>query len=156
MSNIKLTYEQEVSILFYIENFLGKGPKEMDRNILYEIFNYFNPKEGRGPHVCGCLDKDTVNKVSKMIDGYTFSDEIRETPRFAALLPHLAIVKEEAGKEVEIEDNVGMDKIDITELNKKLEEFSNMKGDDTIQSRVTHGEAKPVPVKPVRKTRKKK
>ena len=75
----KLAIEQEVKILFYIENFQGRGPKNMDRKLMYEIFNYFNPKEGRGEHVCGCLDKDTYNKVNKMISGYTFSDEIRLT-----------------------------------------------------------------------------
>jgi len=103
----KLTIEQEVKILFYIENYQGKGPKNMDRELLYQIFNYFNPKEGRGVHVCTCLDKDTVNKVSKMIDGYTFSDEIRFTERFHQLLPQLALVKEEAKIEEEPIDNVG-------------------------------------------------
>jgi hypothetical protein len=55
----KLTLEQEVKILFYIENYQGKGPRNMNRELLYEIFNFFNPKEGRGVHVCTCLDKDT-------------------------------------------------------------------------------------------------
>ena len=138
----KLTLEQETKILFYIENYQGKGPKNMDRGLLYQIFNFFNPKEGRGEHVCTCLDRDTVNKVSKMIDGYTFSDEIRLTPRFQQLLPHLALIQEEAKQEVEMEDNVGMEKIDITSLNKALKKVSKMKGDDTIQSRKTHGTKK--------------
>lgn len=133
MSNIKLTYEQEANILFYIENYLGKPPKQMDRKTLYEIFNYFNSKEGRGEHVCQCLDKDTVNKVSKMIDSYTFSDEMRESPRFHSLLPHLALVKEEAKEEVEVVDNVG---IDMSQFLKKEEPI-----------------AKSVPVKPTRKKR---
>ena len=33
-----------------------------------------------------------------------------------------------------------MNKIDITELNKKLVKISKMKGDATIQSRVNHGQ----------------
>ena len=142
MNKIQLTLEQETLILFYIENYQGKGPKTMDRALLYKIFNFFNPKGGRGEHVCTCLDKDTVNKVSKMIDGYTFSDEIRLTPRFQQLLPHLALIKEDAKLEVEVEDNVGMEKIDITSLNKTLKKVSKMKGDDTIQSRATHGTKK--------------
>ena len=156
MSKIQLTLEQETLILFYIENYQGKGPKGMDRGVLYQIFNFFNPKEGRGEHVCTCLDKDTVNKVNKMIDGYTFSDEIRLTERFQQLLPHLALVKEDAKQEVEVEDNVGMDKIDISSLNKALKKVSKMKGDETIQSRVEHGKAKSVPVKPVKKRTTKK
>ena len=132
MSKIQLTYEQEAKILFYIENYQGKTSKHMDRNFMYEIFNFFNPKEGRGPHVCTCLDKDTVNKVSKMIDGYTFSDEIRVTERFHSLLPNLALVKEEAQQEVEVEDNVG--EMDMSMFLKKEEP-----------------KAKSVPVKPRKK-----
>ena len=128
----KLTLEQEVKILFYIENYQGKGPRNMNRELLYEIFNFFNPKEGRGVHVCTCLDKDTVNKVSKMIDGYTFSDEIRVTERFHSLLPNLALVKEEAQQEVEVEDNVG--EMDMSMFLKKEEP-----------------KAKSVPVKPRKK-----
>ena len=134
----KLTLEQEVKILFWIENFQGKPSKNMDRGLLYEIFNFFNPKEGRGVHVCTCLDKDTYNKVIKMIQGYTFSDEIRFTERFHQLLPHLAMVKEE--EPLEEEDNVG--KMDMSMFLKKEEE----------------PKAKSVPVKPRKKrvTKKKK
>lgn len=137
MSKIQLTFEQEAKILFYIENFQGRHPKNMDRKLLYEIFNYFNPKEGRGEHVCTCLDKDTVNKVAKMIVGYTFSDEMRFTPRFQSIFPHLALVKEEAEKEVEVEDNVG--KMDMSKFLKKEEP-----------------KAKSVPVKPRKKRTTKK
>ena len=103
----KLTLEQETNILFWIENYQGKPSKNMDRGLLYEIFNYFNPREGRGVHVCGCLDKDTYNKVTKMIDSYTFSDEIRFTDRFHSLLPNLALIKEQ--EPLEEVDNVKMD-----------------------------------------------
>ena len=115
----KLTLEQEVKILFYIQNYQGKTSKNMDRSLMYEIFNYFNPREGRGEHVCTCLDKDTYNKVSKMISGYTFSDEIRLTERFHSLLPHLALVQEDAKTEVEVEDNVG--ELDMSMFLKKEE-----------------------------------
>ena len=115
----KLTLEQEVKILFYIENYQGRTSKHMDRKLMYEIFNYFNPREGRGEHVCTCLDKDTYNKVSKMISAYTFSDEIRLTERFHSLLPHLALVQEDAKTEVEVEDNVG--ELDMSMFLKKEE-----------------------------------
>ena len=115
----KLTLEQETNILFWIENYQGKPSKNMDRELLYQIFNYFNPREGRGEHVCTCLDKDTYNKVSKMISGYTFSDEIRLTERFHSLLPHLALVQEDAKTEVEVEDNVG--ELDMSMFLKKEE-----------------------------------
>ena len=128
----KLTLEQEVKILFYIENYQGKGPRNMNRELLYEIFNFFNPKEGRGVHVCTCLDRDSVNKVSKMIDAYTFSDEIRVTERFHSLLPNLALVQEDAKTEVEVEDNVG--ELDMSMFLKKEEPI-----------------AKSVPVKPRKK-----
>jgi len=131
----KLTIEQEAKILFYIENFQGKNSRHMDRKLMYEIFNFFNPKEGRGDHVCTCLDKDTYNKVNNMISSYTFSDEMRFSPRFHDLLPHLALVKE--AEPLEEEDNVG--KMDMSMFLKKEEEPT----------------AKSVPVKPVRKTRKK-
>ena len=132
----KLTIEQETKILFYIENFQGKSSRFMDRKLMYEIFNYFNPKEGRGEHVCTCLDKDTYNKVNNMISSYTFSDEIRFTERFHALLPHLALIKEE--EPLEEEDNVG--KMDMSMFLKKEEEPI----------------AKSVPVKPRKRRTKKK
>ena len=128
----KLTLEQEVKILFYIENYQGRTSKHMDRKLMYEIFNYFNPREGRGEHVCTCLDKDTYNKVSNMISSYTFSDEIRFTERFHSLLPHLALVQEDAKTEVEVVDNVG--ELDMSMFLKKEEPI-----------------AKSVPVKPRKK-----
>jgi len=115
----KLTIEQEVKILFYIENYQGKTSKNMDRSLMYEIFNFFNPREGRGVHVCTCLDKDTHSKVNNMISGHTFSDEIRFTERFHALLPHLALVKEDAKIEEEPIDNVG--EMDMSMFLKKEE-----------------------------------
>lgn len=130
---MKLTLEQETLVLFYIENYQGKGPKEMDRDLLYKIFNFFNPKEGRGPHVCTCMDRDTVNKVNMMISEYTFSDEIRVTERFHQLLPTLAMVKEV--EVLEEEDNMG--ELDMSMFLKKEEE----------------PKAKAVPVKPTRKKR---
>ena len=126
----KLTIEQEAKILFYIENFQGKNSRHMDRKLMYEIFNYFNPREGRGEHVCTCLDKDTYNKVNNMISSYTFSDEIRFTERFHSLLPHLALVQE--AEVLEEEDNVG--KMDMSMFLKKEEP-----------------KAEPVPVKPRKK-----
>lgn len=134
---MKLTLEQETLILFYIENYQGKGPKEMDRNILYEIFNFFNPKEGRGPHVCTCMDRDTVNKVNVMIGEYTFSDEIRITEKFHSLLPNLALIKEQ--EPLEEESNVG--KMDVSMFLKKEEPIAE------------EPKPKSVPVKPVRKKR---
>jgi len=134
---MKLTLEQETLILFYIENYQGKGPKEMDRNTLYQIFNYFRPQEGRGPHVCTCMDRDTVNKVNVMISGYTFSDEIRFTERFHSLLPQLALIKEEEP---------------IEESNVKVE-FDVSKLEKSIDSAKEEPKAKSVPVKPVRKKR---
>lgn len=134
---MKLTIEQETLILFYIENYQGKGPKEMDRNTLYQIFNFFNPKEGRGPHVCTCMDRDTVNKVNVMISEYTFSDEIRFTERFHALLPNLALIKEE--KPLEEVSNVKVE-FDVSKLEKSI-------------SKPKEVEVKSVPVKPTRKKR---
>jgi hypothetical protein len=129
----KLTLEQETTILFYIENYQGKSSKHMDRGLMYEIYNFFNPKEGRGTHVCTCLDKDTHGKVNNMISSYTFSDKIRFTPRFHQLLPQLALFKEE---EIEVEDNVG--KMDMSKF---------LKPEPKAQS---------VPVKAVTKTKKEK
>lgn len=136
---MKLTIEQETIILFYIENYQGKGPKEMDRNTLYQIFNFFNPKEGRGPHVCTCMDRDTVNKVNVMISDYTFSDEIRVTERFHQLLPTLALVKEQ--EPLEEESNVKIE-FDVSKLEKSI-----------TKPKVQEVEVKSVPVKPTRKKR---
>ena len=134
---MKLTIEQETLILFYIENYQGKGPKEMDRNTLYQIFNFFNPKEGRGPHVCTCMDRDTVNKVNVMISEYTFSDEIRFTDRFHSLLPNLALIKEE--EPLEEVSNVKIE-FDVSKLEKSIKKPKEV-------------EVKSVPVKPTRKKR---
>ena len=132
MSKIQLTFEQEVLVLHYIENFQGRHPKDMDRNAMYKIFNFFRPQEGRSVDTCNCLDKDTYNKVAKMIDAYTFSDEIRFTERFQGIFPHLALIKEEAEQEVEVVDNVG--ELDMSKFLKKEEP-----------------KAKSVPVKPRKK-----
>jgi hypothetical protein len=137
MSKIQLTFEQEVEVLHYIENYKGRSPKDMNREAMYKIFNFFRPQEGRSVNTCNCLDRDTYNKVSKMIDAYTFSDAIRVTERFHSLLPQLALVKEEAEQEVEVVDNVG--ELDMSMFLKKKEPI-----------------AKSVPVKPRKKTVTKK
>ena len=139
---MKLTIEQETLILFYIENYQGKGAKQMDRNTLYQIFNYFRPQEGRGPHVCTCMDRDTVNKVNVMISDYTFSDEIRMTERFHSLLPQLALIREE--EPIEEVSNVEM-KFDVSKLEKSI-----------TNAKVEEPKAKSVPVKPRKRRTKKK
>lgn len=135
---MNLTYEQEVLILFYIENYQGKGPKEMDRATLYQVFNLFRPQEGRGPHVCTCMDRDTVNKVNVMISDYTFSDEIRMTERFHKLLPNLALIKEQ--EPLVEESNVQLDMSSFIKTTIREEDVELLK-------------AQSVPVKPVRKSR---
>jgi hypothetical protein len=132
------TIEQEANILHFIENCQGHSTRGGCRNDMYDIYAIFK-NDGRNANVCTCLDRDTAKKVDNFISAYTFSDEIRFTDRFHKLLPHLALIKEEAKKPLEEESN--------TDLSEGMSKFVKKK-------------AKSVPVKPVKRkkrtTKKKK
>lgn len=133
-STKKLTYEQEVTILHFIQYCQGHSMKGDCRGYMYDVYQMFK-NDGRNSGVCTCLDGDTAKKVDGFITTYTFSDEIRMTPRFHSLLPHLALIEQSA--------------------NEPLEEVSNV---DTSEVTKMFTKAKSVPVKPTRKktTTKKK
>ena len=129
---IQLTYEQEANVLLFIETCQGHSTRGECRNHMYEIYSLFK-NDGRDASVCTCLDSDTAKKVDNFISSYTFSDESRLTNRFHSLLPHLALIKEEAEKPLE--------EISTTDLTEGMDKFVK--------------KAKTVPVKP-RKRRTKK
>lgn len=127
---IQLTYEQEANVLLFIETCQGHSTRGECRNHMYEIYSLFK-NDGRDASVCTCLDGDTAKKVDNFISSYTFSDESRLTQRFHSLLPHLALIKEEAEKPLE--------EVSTTDLNEGMDKFVK--------------KAKSVPVKPTRKKR---
>jgi len=136
MNKKELTIEEEAKILYFIEHCQGHSMRDNCRTDMYEIYTIFK-NDGRNSSVCRCLDGDTAKKVDNFITSYTFSDEIRFSDRFHDLLPHLALIKEEAHKPLETISNVG--EMDMSKFLKKKEV-----------------EAKSVPVKARKKTTKKK
>lgn len=132
----QLTYEEEVIVLAFIEYCQGHSMKGDCRGHMYDVYKLFK-NDGRDSGTCSCLDRDTAHKVDNFITSYTFSDKVRLTERFAKLLPHLALIKEEAEKPLEEEST--------TDLSDGMDKF--LKKEPKVKS---------VPVKPrKRKTRKK-
>jgi len=132
MEKIKLSYEQEANMLYYLLNQRGRVMKGDVRGNMYEIYKYFNGD--RDESICSCLDRDTARKVDNFINGYSWSDETRFTPRFRDAFPHLALVKEE----LQTEPEISTQPIDMNEV---------------LEGMV---KAKSVPVKPVKKVKTKK
>lgn len=126
----KLDYTEEVKILAFIEYCQGHSMRGDCREHMYEIYQMFK-NDGRNSGTCSCLDRDTAHKVDNFITSYTFSDEVRLTERFHKLLPHLALIKEDAEKPLEEEST--------TDLSEGMDKFLK--------------KTKSVPVKPVRKKR---
>lgn len=131
----KLTYEQEVNALTFIQYCQGHSTRGDCRGHMYDIYKLFKD-DGRTAAVCTCLDGDTAKKVDGFISTYTFSDEIRKTERFRSLLPHLALIEESSKDSLEEESTVELDKIDLTKLNKVIKKSTK--------------KAKSVPVKPAK------
>lgn len=117
MSDTKLTYEQETQILHFIEHCQGHSTRGDCRGYMYDIYTFFK-NDGRTSASCSCLDRDTARKVDGFITSYTFSDEIRLTERFAKLLPHLALIKEELQEPFEEESTVDIE-VDMSKFTKK-------------------------------------
>ncbi len=128
----QLSYEQEVNVLAFIQYCQGKSTRGDCRNHMYEVYTLFK-NDGRDAKVCTCLDADTAKKVDGFISSYTFSDEIRMTPKFQQLLPHLALIEEKSKEPLE--------EVSTTDLSEGMDKFTK---------------AKSVPVKPKRKYTKKK
>ena len=129
----QLTYEEEVLVLAFIEYCQGHSMKGECRSHTYDVYKLFK-NDGRDSGTCSCLDRDTAHKVDNFITSYTFSDKIRFTERFHKLLPHLALIEEEAKKPLE--------EVSTTDLSEGMDKFKK--------------KAKSVPVKPQRKKRTKK
>jgi len=119
---------EEVKILAFIEYCQGSSTRGTCRDDMYEIYSMFK-SDGRNSGSCTCLDRDTAKKVDNFITSYTFTDKTRFTERFAKLLPHLALIKEEAKKPLEEEST--------TDLSEGMDKFKK--------------KAKSVPVKPRKK-----
>ena len=129
----QLTYEQEVNVLAFIEYCQGHSTRGECREHMYEIYKLFK-NDGRDSSVCTCLDGDTAKKVDGFITTYTFSDEIRKTPKFGKLLPNLALI-EESSKEP-------LEEVSTTDLSEGMDKFVK--------------KSKSVPVKPRKKRTTKK
>lgn len=133
----KLTFEQEVKVLAYIEYHRGRQMKGGQRDEMYDIYRMF--KQDRDKGVCTCLDRDTHNKVEGFIKDIEWSEETRQSPKMQQLLPDLylepIILEEESTQNV---------KVDIEKLAK------------SIKKRKSTPKAKSVPVKPVRRSKVRK
>lgn len=89
---IKLDTHQEAKMLLWIQDFSKGIIKGQGRNLLYEIYSWFG--DGRTVKTCTCMDSDTWKKVKNFVNGWKWSDEIRKTPKFAEILPNLALMEE--------------------------------------------------------------
>jgi len=128
-----LEYIDEVKILHFIEHCQGHSTRGTCRTDMYHIYTMFK-SDGRNSGSCTCLDGDTAKKVDNFISGYIFTDKTRLTERFHKLLPHLALIKEEAKKPLEEKST--------TDLSEGMDKFKK--------------KAKSVPVKPKKRARKTK
>ena len=113
---MKLTIEQEAKMLLWYSEFSKGMIKGHGREMMYEIYSYM--RNDRNSNVCKCLDPDTHKKVLNFIGGYDWSEEIRKTPRFAEILPHLALQDDE-DVIFEIENNQPV-KVDLGKVAKAL------------------------------------
>jgi hypothetical protein len=145
MEKQKLTIEQEAQMLVYILYHKGRIMKGETRAMMYEIYRYF--KQDRDASICSCLDRDTSRKVDGFIDSYSWSDEVRFSPRFAEAFPHLAQIKEEL-KEEFVEEST--QPIDMDEV------LGNMFRTTIRPEDAEKLVAKSVPVKPIKRVRKSK
>jgi hypothetical protein len=133
----KLTLEQEASVLHYIEYHRGKKMYGEQRKYMYDVYRFF--KQDRDEKVCTCLDSDTHKKVDGFINSIDWSDEVRQSAKMQQLLPDIYVepikIKEVSTQPVK----VNMDKLA-----------------KSIKKRKSTPKAKPVPVKPVRKSKVRK
>lgn len=133
----KLTFEQEVLVLAYIQYGRGKQMKGEQRKHMYEVYRMF--KQDRDEKVCTCLDRDTHNKVEGFIKSIEWSEETRQSPKMQQLLPDLylepIILEEESTQPV---------KVDVKKLAK------------AVKKRKSTPKAKAVPVKAVKRSKVRK
>jgi hypothetical protein len=104
---------------------------------MYDVYRFF--KQDRDEKVCTCLDSDTHKKVDGFINSIDWSDEVRQSAKMQQLLPDIYVepikIKEVSTQPVK----VNMDKLA-----------------KSIKKRKSTPKAKPVPVKPVRKSKVRK
>jgi len=130
----KLTIEQEVSVLHYLEHTRGKQLKGTNRTYLYEVYNIFS-SDGRSVETCSCLDRDTHKKVDNFINTIEWSEKTKTSQKMKQVLPKQYV------EPIEIEEiQTQPVKVDIDKLAKAIKKTK----------------AKKVPVKPVRKSKVKK
>jgi len=89
---VKLDTHQEAKMLLWLERYAKGIIRGEGRGLLYEIYSWFG--DGRDTSTCSCLDSDTWKKVKNFVDGWSWSEEVRKTPKFAQVLPTLAILEE--------------------------------------------------------------
>ena len=130
----KLTIEQEVSVLHYLEHTRGKQLKGTNRTYLYEVYSMFS-NDGRSVKTCSCLDRDTHKKVDNFINTIEWSEKTKTSQKMKQVLPKQYV------EPIEIEEAETQPvKVDIDKLAKAIKKTK----------------AKKVPVKPVRKSKVKK
>jgi len=113
--NKKLTEQQEIIVLHFIENCRGKSTYGDCRKYMYDVYKIFK-NDGRDVSTCSCLDRDTARKVDGFINIVEWSDEIRSTARFKSILPHLYKEIEEES----IEDSTQPVTVDLDKLAKAV------------------------------------
>lgn len=99
----KLTLSQEAKVLFWLENYKGKIMKGDSRELLYEIYSFFNGSDGRTSSVCSCLDRDTHRKVEGYINEIEWSKDTIKTPKLKELLPDIGTYEEESTQPVKVD-----------------------------------------------------
>ena len=111
MSKKKLTLEQEVIVLHYLEYHRDKAMKGEQRGSMYDVYRLFSGD--RDASVCSCLDRDTHRKVDNFINNIDWSEETRQSAKMKQVLPHLYIepIEEESTQPIDMSEVVkGMNK----------------------------------------------
>lgn len=112
----QLTLEQEVKVLFYLENYRGTQIKGEHKELLYEIYRWW--VQDRDSKVCDCLNRDTAKKVDGFIGTIDWSEETKTSPKMQQLLPNKYV---EPIPEIEEEESTQPVEVDMEKLAKAIE-----------------------------------
>jgi hypothetical protein len=145
----KLTLEQEASVLHYIEYHRGKKMYGEQRKYMYDVYRFF--KQDRDEKVCTCLDSDTHKKVDGFINSIDWSDEVRQSAKMQQLLPDIYVEPIQ-----QLLPDIYVEPIKIKEVSTQPVKVNMDKLAKSIKKRKSTPKAKPVPVKPVRKSKVRK
>ena len=121
----QLSLEQEVKVLFYLENYRGTQIKGEHKELIYEIYRWW--LQDRDSKVCDCLNRDTAKKVDGFINTIEWSEETRTSPKMKQILPNKYV---EPIAEMYEEESTQPVEVDIEKLAKAIQKRKRIKKDN--------------------------